>query len=112
MKDKSSEDIQKKLLQKINEAADVISKSTSKPANWVVYSGADLPSFMTEDDKRRIMLVKQWLKQKKQKKVNFELHAYHSIDAEAELTAMLTEEINKTVKEKYEKQKATRANRS
>lgn len=107
MKGKSSENIQKKLLKKINEAADVISKSTSTPANWVVYSGADLPAFY---DKRRIIFVKQWLHKKKIKEGRFDLHSYYSIGTEDELTKMLTEELAKEIKKEYAKLKSTQIN--
>lgn len=41
-----------------------------------------------------ILKIKDWLKRKKMQR-DYELNAYHSIDAAAELSKMLTENIEK-----------------
>jgi hypothetical protein len=46
--------------------------------------------------RKKIMFVKEWLEEKRKNQ-----HAYHSIDAETELTKMLTEQFAK----EFEKQK-------
>lgn len=106
MKDKGrfSNDEIKILAQKINEAAEIIGKSKNAPANYISISLKTATSFGLIVE-HRIMRVKQWLIEKNRKEGKYDLYPYHSIDAEAELTRILTEEIGKEIKKEHEKQR-------
>jgi len=85
----------KNIYSKLIEVVNQISKNkTRETADWIFF---DVPK------KYRILKIKEWLKEKKKpkglwtKELAEDLAKFHSIDAELELTKILSEEIAKEV---------------
>lgn len=90
---------EKKIYSKLIEISNQISKNRRKgDADWIVF---DVPK------KYRILKVKEWLKEKRKSLWTVELakdlNSFYSIDAEKELTRILTEEITNSIENERRK---------
>jgi hypothetical protein len=95
-----NKDLEKKLYSRFIKAANEISKNEKEPASWIVF---DVPK------KFGVLKVKEWLKEKRKPKAYYtkelvdDLKEVHGLDAELELTRILTNEIKKAVENEKRK---------